>query len=393
MGLLAWAAGPVAAAAPVDPAAPSPPAREPAIERSQEDDLNAVDMAGVQQMLDELNRQLGENAPPLKLDDFIGFFRGQSAGYGFAKLGRGIVNYLFREVLANSRLLGRLVILAVLAALLQNLQSAFERESVGKLAYFVVYLVMVVLAMGGFGVAVTAAKGVIDDLTSFMWALLPVLITLLAGTGAVTTAGLFHPAMIAAINLIGFLVRDVIFPLLFFAAVIEIVGSLSDSFKISNLSNFLRQASLAVLGALFSLFLGVVVIEGAAGSVADGVTLRTAKFMASSFIPVIGKMFGDAAELVIGGSLALKNAVGLMGATAVLVMTVFPLVKVAAVIVVYRLAAVIVQPVGAGRVVDCLNGIGNALNLVFVSVATVALMFFIGTTMILLAGNAAVMMR
>ncbi|MHB0887040.1 MAG: stage III sporulation protein AE [Bacillota bacterium] len=356
-------------------------------------DLESVDISGLQQLLDEVNRQLGGDVPPLRFQDFIGFMQTRGAGYSFTRLGQGILDYLFHEVLANSRLLGRLVVLAVLAALLQNLQSAFERESVGRLAYFVVYLVLVVLALGGFGVVVTAASDAIKDLTTFMWALLPVLIALLAGTGSVTLAGLFHPTMIATINVVSLAAREIVFPLIFFSAVIEIVGSLSDSFKISNLSGFLRQVSLTILGGMFSLFLGVTVIQGAAGSVADGFTLRTAKFMAASFVPVIGKMFGDAAELVIGSSLALKSAVGLLGSTAILVIAVFPLAKVVAVIIAYRLAAVIVQPVGAGRVVDCLNGIASALNLVFLAVATVALMFFVGTTMIILAGNAAVMMR
>ncbi len=378
-----------------DPAQGTPPGGTEGVspETAQDQDLQSLDTSGVRQMLDEINRQVGDYAPPLRLDDFLNFFRQRDLGYSFTRLGQGLLSYLFHEVLANSRLLGRLVVLAVLAALLQNLQSAFERESVGKFAYYVVYLVLVVLALGGFGVAMTAARDAIKDLTTFMWALLPVLIALLAGTGAVTLAGLFHPAMIATINLVSLAAREVVFPLLFFAAVIEIVGSLSDSFKISNLAGFLRQASLTILGGMFSLFLGVAIIQGAAGSVADGITLRTAKFMAASFVPVIGKMFGDAAELVIGSSVALKSAVGLLGATAILVIAAFPLMKVVAVIIAYRLAAVIVQPVGAGRIVDCLNGIASALNLVFLAVATVALMFFIGTTMIVLAGNAAVMMR
>ena len=116
-------------------------------------DLESVDISGIQQLLDEVNQQLGDYAPPLKFEDFIGFMRTRGVGYSFTRLGQGLLDYLFHEVVANSRLLGRLVVLAVLAALLQNLQSAFERESVGRLACFVVYLVLVVLALGGFAYA------------------------------------------------------------------------------------------------------------------------------------------------------------------------------------------------------------------------------------------------
>src|SRR5690606_42087626 len=81
-------------------------------------------------------------------------------------------------------------------------------------------------------------------------------------------------------------------------------------FPLSRLSGLLPHGALTVLGLGFTVFLGVMVIRGAIAPVADGVALRAAKFLAGTFIPVVGGMMADAVEVVVGGSLLVKNALG-----------------------------------------------------------------------------------
>src|SRR5690606_12530694 len=54
---------------------------------------------------------------------------------------RNILIFLFREIIANSSLLGKILILSVLAALLINLQTAFS-SSVGKVSYLACFLAL-----------------------------------------------------------------------------------------------------------------------------------------------------------------------------------------------------------------------------------------------------------
>ena len=62
-----------------------------------------------------------------------------------------------------------------------------------------------------------------------------------------------------------------------------------------------------------TVFLSVVSIQGTATAVADGVAIKTAKFVTGNFIPVVGRMFTDAADTVISASVILKNTIGLAG--------------------------------------------------------------------------------
>ena len=47
-----------------------------------------------------------------------------------------------------------------------------------------------------------------------------------------------------------------------------------------------------------TIFVGILTVQGVAGTVADAVGLRTAKYMTSAFVPVVGKVLSDAVETV-----------------------------------------------------------------------------------------------
>lgn len=128
-------------------------------------------------------------------------------------------------------------------------------------------------------------------------------------------------------------------------------------------------------------------------SVADGVTLRTAKYITGNFVPVVGKMFSDAADTVIGASLLVKNAVGMAGVLILLLIVIFPAVKILTLAFIYNLSAAIMQPLGNSPIIGTLNMIGKNLIFVFAALAAIGLMFFLALTIIITAGNISVMMR
>lgn len=353
-----------------------------------------LDTRPVESFLREVNSTWRGYGPDISLRDFLEVYKGsESSKYAPSTIMGGLVRYLVREVLANTGLLVKIIVLAVAAALLQNLQSAFDSEATGKLAHWVVYLVLVGLALTGFGIAVTTAKQVMETLSGFMLAMLPTLLAVLAGMGGITSAAIFHPLMITFTSTAATLMVTVVFPLIFLSAILDIVSGLNENFKLTHLSGLFRQGAMYVLGLTFTIFLGTVAVKGAAGAVADGVTMKTAKFVFGSFVPVVGKMFADASDLIFGSTILLKNALGMVGAAAIFFITAFPLLKIMSLVLVYQIAAALVEPVGAGPIAKMLGAMAKSLQLVFASVAVVALMFFVGITVIVGAGNLTVMVR
>lgn len=355
--------------------------------------LNSLDMAQVQSFLDEIDREVGEYLPDLSLGAMIRAVREGQLHFSLRDILAGLARYLFRELLADSHLLGQLLILAILAAVLQNLQAAFEQNTVSQTAYTVVFLVLITLAMSSFTVAVTTGRETIANMTGFIYAILPVVLTLMASVGGIVSASLLHPMVLGAIGVLTTVVTDIVFPLIYLAAILGIVTRITDRVPVSRLAGLAKDIATAAAGITLTLFLGLLVIQGLAGTAADSLTLRTAKYMTGAFIPVVGKVLTDAVEVVAGTSLLLKDAVGLVGALAIVGLSVFPALKILSLVVIYKLSAALVQPFGDSRIADSLDFMGNSLILVFAAVIAVGLMFFMVLAIIVGLGNITVMLR
>jgi len=355
-----------------------------------------LDEAGLDEVEETVGNLETEMKRALPVADFrtlvLNLLKGE-VGYKPGDILAAVFRYLFREVVGNAALLGKLVVLAIICAVLHNASTAFEKSTTSSLAYVATYLAMFTVALGSFTVALDAGRDAVDNMAVFVQALLPVMVTLLCAVGGMASAALLHPIILMVIAGAGTIIKNVVFPIIFFAAVLGMISHLATGFSISRLADFLRQVGLGIMGVLTTVFLGVLTIQGVAGAVTQGIAFRTAKYATQTFVPVVGRLFADAMEAVAGSSLLIKNAVGLGGLLFVFLLALFPLLKILALVFIYKLAAALVQPVGETRLADCLGTLGNGMVAVFAVVATSALLFFFALAVVCGMGNLTVMLR
>ncbi len=355
--------------------------------------LGALETEAVESYWNKLRSEYGGFFPDQHIPSFAQMILPGGDGLKLTDVLQGLLRYLWHEVLYNGKLLVTVVMLTVFSMVLETLQNAFERNAVSKVAYSITYMVLIIIAVNSFHVAMGYAKGAIESMIQFMLAMVPLLLTLLASMGNVVTVSVLHPLIIFMIHAVGTLIYTLVFPLLFFSAVLHIASALTEKFKVTQLANLLRNISVGVMGVLLTVFLGVISVQGATGAVTDGVTLRTAKFVTGSFVPVVGRMFSDAADTVISASMLAKNAIGLAGVIILLFISAFPAIKILTLALIYNISAAVMQPLGDSPIVSCLATIGKTMIYVFAALAAVSLMFFLAVTIILTAGNAALMVR
>ncbi|MEX1029370.1 MAG: stage III sporulation protein AE [Paenibacillaceae bacterium] len=341
----------------------------------------------------QLSNEYGGYFPENRTPTFKELIIPGGEGFSLSHVLQAFLKFFFFEIVHNGKLLASIIILTVFSSILQTVQSAFERNTVSKVAYAICYLVIVIIAINSFSVAIGYAKSAIENMIHFMIAMIPLLLTLLASIGNVTTVSVLHPLIVFMIHIVGTMIYTIVFPLLFFSAILHIVSSLTDKYKVTQLANLLRTISVGLLVGMLTIFLGVITVQGATGSVTDGVTIRTAKYITGNFVPVVGKMFTDAADTVITASLLVKNAVGLTGVFILIMLCSFPAIKILSLALIYNLAGAMMQPLGDSPIVGCLQTIGKSLVFVFAALAAVGLMFFFALTIIITSGNVAVMMR
>lgn len=304
-----------------------------------------------------------------------------------------VVKYLLEEVFLNVDILFKIVVLAIICAVLKNLQNSFLGESVGELAFFVCYIVIVSVLMVSFSSAMKMCMSIIDSMVTFMHAIIPLLITLLVSAGNFTSAGVFQPILIMLVEVGATVIKNFFIPLIFLVTVLNIVNNISDKVQLTKLSGFIKQICTWGLGLILTVFIGIVSIQGSMGAVVDGVTSKTAKYALGTFVPVVGKYLADAADTVVGCTLIIKNASGLITMIGIIIICLAPLLKILAVIILYKLACAFVEPISDKKITNCLNDMAGSLTYVLGVTAAVAVMFLIVITVVISTTNVSAMIR
>ncbi|WP_347834111.1 hypothetical protein [Gracilibacillus sp. JCM 18860] len=139
--------------------------------------------------------------------------------------------------------------------------------------------------------------------------------------------------------------------------------------------------------------MGVISVQGAASAIQDGVAMKTAKFVTGNFIPVIGRLFTDATDTVLSATILIKNAIGLIGVAILIGIVMFPAIKILVISIMYKVTTAVLQPVGDGPVIECLDIIGKHILYLFAALLLVSFMFFFTIVILIIASNLTVMVR
>lgn len=354
--------------------------------------LKTLDLTELKQYWEDIQNKYGGFLPESQKGSLYDFINGEK-NFSFKEWGTAILKFLFHEFVANGKLLGSLILLTIFSMFLQSMQNAFESSTISKVAYSIVYMVLVILALNSFHIVIKYTNEAIGSMISFVLALIPLLLALIASSGGIISAAFFHPVILFLMNISGVFMQYVILPLLFLATLLSIVSTMSDHYKVTQLAQLLRNWSIGLMGLFLTVFLGVISVQGASAAITDGVAMRTAKFVTGNFIPVIGRIFTDAADTVVSASGLLKNTVGIAGVAILLIIVAFPAFKILMISFIYKIAAAILQPLGGGPVIKCLDIISKSVIYVFAALGIVSLMFFLSITVIVAAGNLTMMMR
>ena len=355
-------------------------------------ELDKLGIDDVKIFWDEIIHEYGGFLPESQKGTFMDFVKGDKQ-FSAQEWVNGLIKFILYEFLANGKLLGTLIMLTIFSLVLQSIQNAFEHQAVSKIANSIVYMVLIILALNSFHVAVSYAETAIVNMMNFMIAIIPLLLGLIASLGSLASVAFFHPIIIFLVNTSGLIIQNITLPLLFLSAVLSIVSTLTDHYKVTQLAGLLRNIAIWLLGTFLTIFLGVISVQGAAVSVSDGLTIRTAKFVTNNVVPVFGRTLTDAADTVLSASVLLKNTIGLVGVAIILILAVFPAIKVLILAFIYKAAAALLQPLGGGPIIQCLDIMSKSVIYVFAALAIVSIMFFLAITIIVSAGNISMMMR
>ncbi|MGE5396092.1 MAG: stage III sporulation protein AE [Chitinophagales bacterium] len=342
-----------------------------------------------EQVDQEMRGYLGDKSTSQWVSDFV---KGKWQ-FNFSDLLGSLFRYLVGEVAANGRLMGKILVLAVVSALLVNMQSSFESQGAAKMAGMACFLALSAIALGSFKSVLQAGSNTVGNLSDFMASILPQMMILVTGLGHVHTAAAMFPLLMVASTAFAKGISTIIIPLIIFSAVLHLIDCLSDTVKVERMAKLVYTLVEILLVLFMSVFVILLGLRTLYGSVLDAITLKTGKIVADVVFPVIGGNLGEALEIAAGYVVLLKHAVGILGMLIILGMFILPVLKIGAVMIIYKVSAAIIEPMGDARTSKALDIMGNHLGLVMATVAGAGLMFLILMAIVGSIGNSVILVR
>lgn len=233
----------------------------------------------------------------------------------------------------------------------------------------------------------------VGEMAGLMQAIFPLLVALLAAVGGTASSAFYQPAVMAAAGSMTTLIQQATLPFAASVAVLTMAGGLSDSVRLSRLRRLFRQAADWTLGFGFTVFIGVMSVQGLGAAAVDGVSIRTAKYAMDNFIPIVGGMFADTVDTLVGCSLLVENAVGVLGLLLLLQRLLTPLLRTVAAMLLYRAASAALQPMADSPLSRCIGEFSEVFSLLFIIELSVGAMFMLLCAEMLTVGAMTVMLR
>jgi len=268
-----------------------------------------------------------------------------------------------------------ILLISMISGLLNGISDSMGKQTVSRVGTMICLSVTVSLTAVEFLRVYHYFQNQMELMIMTVQALFPVLIPMIAASGHVMTGTVTHPIILSFITAIATAVEHWILPAVFTSCYLFIIGRMVDQRFLNKTGTLIREGVIFVLGLIVTLFSAITAIQSTVGNTADSLLMKTARFSVDNFIPFIGGFAADSMDMVIQCTFAIKNAIGIWGILLLIVFMIVPLVRIAAIIVLFRIGSVFTEAVTEKTISGCMEDVSSALTTLAVVYILLGILF------------------
>lgn len=293
---------------------------------------------------------------------------------------------LFREIAANGRFIGQVMILGLLGAVFANYSSIFSGSQIAEAGFYVTYLLIITFLASSFLTGLSVTGELLERLLEFMRALLPSFFLVVSFAGGSVTSAAGCALLLFSMNLAQWLFLHLFLPLIRIHILLVLAGHLVKEDLFSRLTELLEQGIRWGLKTMTGVILGFHILQGMVAPYADSVKNAPLHRMVS-VIPGVGQGAAAISQMVLGAGVLIKNSVGAGAVLILFFLAAVPLLKLVVLCLFYQGAAALLQPVCDKRLVSCISAVGTGSRLLLSAAFSALLLFVLSIAIICMASN------
>ena len=272
--------------------------------------------------------------------------------------------------------------IAVFAAIFTNFTKSLKQGQAAETGFYISYMILAAGMLSVFATSKTIAELVLGQVLEFMQALLPAFCVGIAFTTGSISATAFYQGSMFAVGVAEGLMLYVILPMIHLYFLLSVVTYMVKEDFLSRCAGFCCQAASFFMKTMVAFVIGIGTIRGMLTPAADALK-RSVLLKTAGALPGVGNLMGGIAETVLSAGVLLRNTVGIAGAVFLVVIAVFPLLRLGILAVLYHAGAAFLQPISDKRLLACFTAAGKAHMLLLQMVFYTVLLFLL--TILLIA--------
>lgn len=283
---------------------------------------------------------------------------------------------------------GNLCAVILLGAILESVRKSFSAPGVQSAFDFLFLLVLAVFSYQGLEDAFVVTQKAIQGLNQFTVAAIPVSALILTMSGSLQAAAIQKANLSLTVSLVSSLVSRFLLPLLRGLFALNLAGAFS-RVGIQGLFGFLKKTVKTLCLLFFTLLSALLGLQNALAVAGDSLLMRSVRFAAGNFIPVVGSLVGEASKTLAASLKLVRTECGLVCLIAVLFVILRPILIILVKKFFLSLAGSVAEMVGEKKSKDFLQNVAGLMDLILALLISQGVYFVFFITLFL-AGQGSV---
>lgn len=319
------------------------------------------------------------------LSDYdISYDYGDMSSISFGNIMSEVNGALAAKASAPLKVLATLVIVSVFTSVMKSAGDTFiESRQCSGIYDMICVITAAAVITPQLMTVYSDSMEAISRTSGFIAVFVPLYAGIVIVSGGITSGNLYNAATLGASELIVGLSGSCLMPVLTLTAVLAVSGSVFPSNSVDSLIGMLKKLITWCITIVMTLFCGFVTLKTDLAAKADGVAAKTAKFVISGSVPIVGGAVSDAYSTVRGSFEVIGSTVGTAGTVAVVLIILPPAAEIILFRAVMKIGGAVAEMFSSSPIIKLLNGIDSGLAIAQSVLISYAVMFILSTAILM----------
>lgn len=277
---------------------------------------------------------------------------------------------------------GILAVILISAAI----ESSGEERSGAAAMYASALCAAAVISAPAFNLVKTSVSAM-QGCSIFISAFIPVFAVIVASSGSPITSLSMSSLLLTASSAVSYISNFVVVPLLGGYMSVSLASSVSPLISKSGIAEGIKKLSFWIMSLLTTVFLGILSIQTAVNASADTLSVKTAKFIIGSSVPVAGTVLSEALTTVTASMGLLKSSIGIYGVVACAAIFLPILAELLIWKICLTLLAITSDLFSLSKISSLLRAVDTVMSVLGGIILLTAAMFIISLSVVVMAGK------